>query len=178
MVVVTISTIVTGCSSGSGQEPAPVGLPGGTSGKDVLQAHHLLDAKGRVAPGPTAPTGRKVNAAICDYVFGTADEVGTTAKLDGTVTLFKHSGYLYAGGGGSGVACTYNVGGKAQFELVIWDKKSTAPNGATHMVTIDLPNGFHGASAYAPSYHGEAIATADAKRWLQQAAERVTHGSV
>lgn len=174
--VVAISSAVSGCSSGS--DPTPGGLPGGTSGKDLLQAHHLLDGEGRVSPGPTAPKGASVNAAICDYVFGTADEVGTVAELDGTVTLSKHSGYLYNGGNGSGVECVYQIGGETRFELVIWDKKAADTSGPKHEVMLDLPNRFYGVSAYAPSYHGTAIAASDAKRWLREAAGRVNHGSV
>jgi hypothetical protein len=170
--------VISGCSSGSGSGPAPNGLPGGTSGKSVLQSHHLLDTKGRVAPGPTAPKGSNVNAAICNYVFGTADEVGAVAKLDGTVTLSKNSGYLYSGGNGSGVECVYEISGKAQFELVIWDKKAPGTARTKHQVTIDLPDQFYGASAYAPSYHGATIAASDVKRWLRDAATRVAHGSV
>jgi hypothetical protein len=170
--------VVSGCSSGSGPGAAPDRFPGGTSGKSVLQAHHLLDANGRVSPGATAPKGAIVNTAICDFVFGTADEVGAVAKLDGTVTLSKNSGYLYDGGDGDGVECVYETSGKAQFELVIWDKKAPATAGPEHQVMVDLPDQFYGASAYAPSYHGAAIAASDAKRWLRDAAKRVAHGSV
>ncbi len=169
---------ITGCSSGSGPGAARDELPGGTSGKSVLQAQHLLDADGRVAPGATAPEGANVNTAICNYVFGTADEVGAVAKLDGTVTLSKNSGYLYSGGNGDGVECVYEISGKAQFELVIWSKKAPATAGPKHQVTVDLPDQFYGASAYAPSYHGAAISASDAKRWLRDAAKRVAHGSV
>jgi hypothetical protein len=72
----------------------------------------------------------------------------------------------------------YEVGGKAQFELVIWSKRAPETAGPKHQVTIALPDRFYGASAYAPSYQGSAIAASDVERWLREAAGRVAHGSV
>lgn len=158
---------------------AATALPGGTSGRDVIKAHHLLDAQGRVAPGPTAPKGNEVNAAICDYVFGTPSEVEKTAKLSGTVTLNNESGYLYNGGGGSGVQCVYQVAADKQvLMLTIWSHAATDASGVTSFVQVPLHDGFQGSSGYAPKYKGRTMERSRAKQWLKEAGSRVAHGSV
>lgn len=170
---VSASTVATDSGSTSAE------LPGGSSGKAVLSAHHLLDGQGRIAPGPTAPKDKAVNAAICDYVFGTPSHVEETAKLSGTVTLYEKSGYLYNGGGGEGVQCIYQSAADTQvLMLTIWSDVATDTGGVTSFVQVSLHDGFQGVSAYAPKYKGRTMDKSTAEQWLKEAGSRVAHGSV
>lgn len=163
--VVVLSLFLAGCGS-QGSE-----LPGGDSGKDVLSDHNWLDGKDRVRFSESAPA-ENVQKAICEYLFGTPEEVGDAAALDGTVSLHKNSGYRSAGGNGIGFECGYDVKGKTKFGMVLWSRDVGSMGKASHQVKIRLHDGLFGYSAYTAGYGGDAISEARARSWLKAAAAR------
>ena len=127
--VALLSLALVGCGSQAEE------LPGGDSGKGVLAAHHWLDGKDRVRFGESAPAA-DVQKAICTYLFGTPEEVGDTAGLDGKVTLHHDSGYRSAGGNGIGFECGYDVKGKTRFGMVLWSRDLGEMGKVSHPVTV------------------------------------------
>jgi predicted small lipoprotein YifL len=163
--VVVLALLLAGCGS-EGPD-----LPGGDSGKDVLTDHHWLDSKDRVRFSESSPAD-DVQAAICAYLFGTPDEVGDAAGLDGKVSLHEDSGYRSAGGNGIGFECGYDVKGKTRFAMVVWSRDVGSTGKASHEVTVKLHDGLFGYSAYEAGYGGDAISQARARSWLKAAGAR------
>jgi hypothetical protein len=163
--VVALCLALVGCGS-SGPD-----LPGGSSGKALLDAHHWLDSKDRVRFGESAPADN-VQKAICAYLFGTPGEVGKTAGLAGKVSLHEHSGYLSAGGNGIGFECGYDVKGKTRFGMVLWSRDLGDMGKVSHAVTLRLHDGLVGYAAYTAHYGGHAVSKATARSWLRAAGSR------
>jgi hypothetical protein len=163
--VVVLSLVLGGCGS-QGSD-----LPGGDSGKDKLSDHHWLDSKDRVRFSEAAPAD-DVQKAICDYLFGTPEEVGDTAGLEGTVSLHEDSGYRSAGGNGIGFECGYDVKGKTRFGMVLWSRDLGSLGKASHKVKIRLHDGLVGYSAYAAGYAGDVVSESRARSWLKAAGGR------
>jgi hypothetical protein len=163
--VVVLSLALGGCGS---QGPD---LPGGDSGKNVLTDHHWLDGKDRVRFSESAPAD-DVQKAICAYLFGTPDEVGDAAGLDGKVSLHENSGYRSAGGNGIGFECGYDVKGKTRFGMVLWSRDLGDLGKASHKVSVKLHDGLVGYSAYAAGFSGDAVSKARARSWLKAAGSR------
>jgi hypothetical protein len=163
--VALLSLVLVGCGSHGGD------LPGGDSGKNLLAAHHWLDGKDRVRYGESAPAAN-VQKAICTYLFGTPEEVGDTAGLDGKVTLHDDSGYRSAGGNGIGFECGYDVKGKTRFGMVLWSRDLGEMGKVSHPVTLRLHDGLVGYAAYTPGFGGQAISKTRARAWLKAAGAR------
>jgi hypothetical protein len=163
--VALLSLVLVGCGS-AGQD-----LPGGHSGKDTLASHHWLDDKDRVRFGESTPAA-SVQKAMCSYLFGTPEEVGDTAGLDGKVTLHGGSGYRNAGGNGIGFECSYDVKGKTRFGMVLWSRQLGKMGKVAHPVTLRLHDGLVGYAAYIAGFDGKAISKARARSWLRAAGGR------
>ena len=163
--------VLTACGSessgGSSSE-----LPGGSAGKSVLADHDFLDKDDRVRFGESKPAD-EVQSAICDYLFGTPEEVGDVAKLKGKVTLHEESGFNSGGSTGIGFQCGYVVSGETTLAMVIWTKNEDQSDEGTHVVTKKLREGLYGYSAYAPGYDGSAMSKGVAVKWLTQTGKRV-----
>ena len=163
--LVVLSLALVGCGSRGSD------LPGGSSGKDLLSSHHWLDGKDRVRFGESAPAD-DVQEAICAYLFGSPEEVGDTAGLDGKVSLHEDSGYRSAGGNGIGFECGYDVKGKTRFGMVVWSRDLGSMGKASHPVTVKLHDGLVGYAAYTPGFDGDAVSKATARSWLKAAGGR------
>jgi hypothetical protein len=159
------SLVLTGCG-------ADEDLPGGTAGKDVLADNDLL-VDGQIRMGTGEPDEVEVHRALCDYLFGTVDEVADTADLDGDVSYADGSGYRSEGESGGGFVCGYQAGDEAVFSLLVWDRDPGSPGDAEGVVVVPLPGERYGVSAYAPGYEGKRMPVDRRKEWLREAAGRI-----
>ena len=173
--VTATAALLAGCgqTNGGDASASASALPGGSTGKSVLQEHNWLDEDGRLYFGESAP-GDDVQAAFCDYLFGTPKQVGKVAKLEGNVKLNADSGYATAGGGGTGFRCFYDVDETTAFVLRVWTQDADGSADASHVVTLELGHDRYGFSAYGPDYEGSTLSKATATKWLREAAGRVT----
>lgn len=173
--VIATAALLAGCGDASGgdKSASATALPGGSTGKSVLREHSWLDDDGRLHFGEAAPAD-DVQAAICDYLFGTPRQVAKVAKLDGDLTLNADSGYATAGGGGTGFRCYYDVDDAAAFALRVWTQDADGSADASHVLTLELAPDRFGFSAYAPDHQGPTLSKATATKWLREAAGRVT----
>src|SRR5690606_16717039 len=108
----------------SDDAPSDDEASGDGAAADVLAEAGLLDDEGRVAYGPVVPDA-EFDAVICEYVFGTTDEVIELAGLPADAVLLDGSGPAQLGGGGGGVRCGYGEGGEggdAMLAVRVWNK--------------------------------------------------------
>lgn len=148
-------------------------FPGGTDGVEVLTQANLLSRDGRLVFTETAPAP-EAQAAICDYLFGAPDEVAEVAGLSGTITLEEEAGYLDLGVDDILIQCGYEVDGEFSFGMAIWFEDlrggvADQPN----TVTVALPSGRFGGTAYETGWAGPMIDADTSERWLTEADSRL-----
>lgn len=123
----TTALLLAACSGGEESEE-PTGAEGtaddqgaadGSAQQELEEAGLLED--GAVAFGPTTP-GEEFDPAICDYVFGTPEELGEVVGVPGQLER-AGGGAAQHGGNGSGVQCTYAVDGAEALVLRLWDQE-------------------------------------------------------
>lgn len=190
IVIVTTVLLLAACTGEEepGENAANVESTEGTedrvpdsAAQQTLDEGGLLE-NGAVAFGPTTPD-EEFHPAVCDYVFGTAEQVGEAAGLTGDVALGE-GGPLQLGGNGSGVRCTYTVDGVDALMVQLWSQEMDVAPEEEDVVTVQLPVQTAGSEHFAlaavhPEYDGpltldEAAATA----LLEDAGTRWSGGSV
>lgn len=142
-------------------------------GQEVLEDRWLQD--GRVSIGPGAPQEQEVNLAMCDYLFGTADEVAERAGVDGEVVLDEESGFSYNGSAPSRMGCVYLAEGTEAFMVGLQDRELEVEDEHAELVVAltELPSGWYGFVVSNPDWDGRlALDEAAALDWLQDADTR------
>lgn len=183
--LVALALPLTACSDGGGSSDSPEepgtstaqgSQPGGSAGRDVLEEAGLLDESG-VVTVDEQPEDAAVQTAICDYVFGTGDEVAETAGLTGEITLADGSGWEELGRGQSGLNCFYEDADGIRLLLNVWSAKNElAGQDSAHVVQAEVDDGW-ASMAYHPNFSGEPLDDDRARTWLVSAADRVSSGS-
>ena len=157
-----------GGSDETGAAPDPDAAP-----EEVLEQAGLLDGQ-QVVVGPGGVDDPTVQAAICDYVVGTQDEVAAITGVSDDLTPLDGNGYTQRGGNGGGIQCVYDVDGADGFGIVLWSKEiPNVEDGDETQLLASGPVGEHwGTVAYAPTFAGEVMDEAAAAAWLEDAATR------
>lgn len=161
-----------GSGSGSAGGGGGGGVPGGTSDTSLLAQHNYMNGTKVRLPDTTVPKD-DVQHAICEYVVGTADQVGKAAKLSGTVALDPDSGFKNLGGNGMPLTCQYSSDGKTVFQVLFSDNPDLDPSGASHVVDVKLTGDWTGLIGYAPDYQGDALDESLGRQWLTAAGGRL-----
>lgn len=171
----TVTFLLTGCSDDGGdnsKEP---------SASEQLLVEEGLLKDGVVSLGPAGPTDEAVNQAICDYVFGSPEEVAATADVDGEVALTEDSGYEQLGGNGNGAQCVYTVDGEDAFGLWLWSDERELDDEDVEFVVaeVQVDSGRFGLMMRAPDWDGDlGVDEAAATEWLEDAGTRWGGSSV
>lgn len=99
--------------------------------EEILAEAGLLE-DGAIVLGPAPPQDEQVNLAVCDYLFGTPDEIAATVGLeDGAeIALAPGSGHRNLGGAGGGPQCLYFIDGVDALGLLIVNKEIEDMEGA------------------------------------------------
>lgn len=80
-------------------------IPGGVR-PDVLEEGTWFDESGRLWSPEASTVSDEKQAAFCDFLFGTPDEIAEVFGVDG-LRLVDGSGFVVLGGGGTGYRCGY-----------------------------------------------------------------------
>lgn len=173
-VVLGALAAVSSCSAVGG-EAVPVAavtaVPGGTAGTERLEG--WLDGSGKVLFGESASKDPAVQRALCDYLFGAPDQVGSAARLAGTVKLADDSGYEVRGSSGTGFRCVYGADGESELGLSVWSEPPLNSAKEFHLVSVTLPTGLYASSRYRAGREGPVMPDEQARRWMTAAGNRV-----
>lgn len=158
----------------TGAAPDPGAAP-----EEILEQAGLLDGQ-RVVVGPGGVDDPTVQAAICDYVVGTQDEVADITGVSGDLTPLDSNGYNQWGGNGDGVQCVYDLDGEDGLAIMLWSEEiPPVEDGDETQLLATGPVGEHwGTVAYAPTFTGEVMDEDAAAAWLEDAATRWGGASV
>lgn len=168
-----------GASGGDGAEETGAAADPDASADEVLREAGLLEGD-QVVLGPTSPDDPAVQRAICDYVFGTTDEVIERSGIVGELALLDSSGYSQLGGNGDGLQCVYDVDGEDGLGILLWSQElpPIEEDDGTQIVASGQFGEHWGAVAYAPTFTGDVMDEDAAAAWLDDAATRWGGASV
>lgn len=156
------------------------GPPGGTSGSDVIDEYDRLE-DGRVFSGITNVGDDEFDAAVCEFLFGTPEEVAAYAGLSGDVHLVPESGERNSGGGGSGYRCGWGTSDDPDFFLELWsipadreptDEELDNANATMVVFSEEDTSGWYVTAAYLTDVPDDAPDESDMLTWLREASAR------
>lgn len=144
------------------------------SAEILEEAGWLTD--GKITIGPVGPQDEpEIDLAMCDYLFGSPEQVAQTVGVQGTVELAAgESGFAQLGGTGGGVRCLYLVDGAEAFGAIMWNKELEDGVGGDSGLVLQeqMPGGDIGIVAINPDIDTVAIDEDTARAWLQDADTR------
>jgi hypothetical protein len=150
------------------------------AGAEVLaEAGMLRNGEARV--GATAPDDPAIQAALCEYVFGGLDEIGSLTGLPGEIELYDDSGFDSQPGEGYGLLCLYVADGVEALAVALWSEEiptDDADDGVNIVLNGPVGNDHHGVVAYGPDYDGPQMDEITADAWMADAATRWGGASV
>lgn len=141
----------------------------------LAEAGLLVD--GAISLGPAGPEDESVNLAMCDYLFGTPEEVAAVVGADAgsQVVLAPGSGFRNNASSGSGPQCLWTVDGSEAFGAAIWSQELGDPvdDDALLASTVLEETNYVGYVAVNPDWDGALGLDEDgAIEWLHHAGTR------
>lgn len=173
LAAVSAALLLTACDGGDDTAPDVDALPGGEAGREVLEESGRL-RDGVLSPGEVVPDDPAYHRAVCDYLFGSADEVAQVLGLEGDVALAGSSGEVSLGGNGWGYRCGYGSGDEAEAALMLWSQEIEfgEDSEAITVVNTEVADGWMGALIYHESVEVEPLDAGLAEQWLVEASGR------
>lgn len=150
--------------------------------EEILAEAGLLE-DGAVSLGPAPPQDETVQLAICDYLFGTPEDVASVAGAapGSEVLLAPGSGHRNMGGSGGGPQCLWTVDGEEAFAAVIWapEIEDEDDDGSLLASTPLEGSDYFGYVAVNPEWDGRlSLDENGAIDWLEDAGTRWAGASV
>lgn len=149
-------------------------LPGGVAGRPQLTT--WLDGAGRLILDRERAGQDGGADPLCAYLFGTPAEVAALALLSGEVALDPISGAKITEDAVL-IACVYSSDGAAALVLQVSSGAPIDPDLPGHPLIVTADQ-VQAVLSYAPGRAGAGIAAVTARRWLAEAAARVTVDAV
>ncbi len=155
----------------SASSGAAVGEPSSDATLRFLRTGGWLADDGKLLLRTNVKGNADLTNALCEYAFGTTQDVSNRIRLSAEATLAPGSGPKTSATGGF-VLCGYAVGGNLQVALEVGHSDDEWSNGLT---TLVRDGDVHAVVSYVPDYAGPRIAPAAARTWLAQVLRRISY---